>query len=68
MYKVVIYLENICKPLVFTCTEEKDVLVKKIEEFLNSGKKLLFDNGDILICNDMNTIKNILITTDKKDA
>ena len=65
--KIVIYLKDIIKPVVLTCSEEessdKDVLIDKIRKMYTTQKltSLLVDNGDIVMVRPED-IKAILIT------
>ena len=61
MYKIVINICDVNKPMVFTCNEDKGDLINKINEFLSSRSPLMLDSGDIFFC-DKNNIRSILIT------
>ena len=61
MYKIVINICDVNKPMVFTCNEDKGKLINKINEFLSSRSPLMLDNGDIFFC-DKNNMRSILIT------
>ena len=73
LWQVVIYLKDVPKPIVLTCSEEesrnKDKLIKMLIDFTIGNKKdLEFDSGDVFICTSPENIKSILITTDKNNG
>lgn len=61
MYKIVINLRDVNKPVVFTCKETKENLISKINDFKNVNSTLFLDNGDVFFC-DKENIRSILIT------
>jgi hypothetical protein len=66
MYKLIINICDIQKPTVFTCKEDKTVLISKIEDFLNNDSTYLsFDSGDIFFCKNKSNIRSILITENR---
>ena len=66
MYKLIINICDIQKPIVFTCKENKCDLISKIEKFLNDDSTYLsFDNGDIFFCKNKSNIRSILITENR---
>ena len=60
MYKIVINIRDVIKPIVFTSKEDKNVLIDKIKKFYTSST-LELDNGDIFFCR-VDDIKSVLIT------
>lgn len=60
MYKIVINIRDVIKPIVFTSKEDKNVLIDKIKNFYTSSI-LELDNGDIFFCR-VDDIKSVLIT------
>ena len=74
LLKVVIYLKDVPKPIVLTCsreeTEQKEKLIDTIQRFMSGETKMLkFDSGDIFMCPDSSIyVKSILITTDKNNG
>ena len=68
MCKIVINICDVQKSIVFTCNEPKNVLIEKINNFLNDNTYLEFSNGDIFFCKNKSHIRSILITeVDKND-
>ena len=67
MFKVILYLNNTQKPVVFTCSEDKEELVKKLQTFLHNDDVLQLENVDVFIVPDKNDIKGLLVTTEKNN-
>ncbi len=66
MYKLIINICDIQKPTVFTCKENKDELISKIESFLNDDSTYItFNSGDIFFCKNKSNIRSILITENR---
>lgn len=73
LLKVVIYLKDVTKPIVLTCSQKesdnREKLIKMLEDF-SVGRlgTLKFDSGDVFMCTSPENIKSILITTDKNNG
>ena len=65
--KIIIYVRDVVKPIVFTCSESKSELVEKVNKFLEDDFGCIcFESGDFFKCN-KSDLRAITITVDKND-
>ena len=61
--KILVYLKENTKPIVFTSSEDKKCLIDKFTTFLKTSDSTLeLDNGDVFLCRNKSDIKCVLFT------
>ena len=68
MTKVIIYIKDVPKPIVFTCSESKEDIIKKFNSIENNEclDTISFDNGDFFTFR-KSDIRTITTTTEKQN-
>lgn len=65
-YKVILYIKDVQKPIIVTCTCTKEIIIGKINELSENKSFIEFDSGDVVVLpNGIHSINAIFITEEK---